>query len=164
MTFAAIITKAQVNSNFKIGAHVGLPLGDTKDAITVTTGVDVAYVWEVAPNFELGITTGYSAYFYKEAQRINFMDYRYDFRPEPTSLVPVALTTQYNIAKKVSLGLDLGYGFVLNGNREGGFLYQPKLGVIIGKANELYVGYKGISVKGGSVQSFNIGYAYSFRK
>ena len=51
--------------NFKVGAHVGLPLGDFKDSFSVNLGVDVAYLWKVADKFSAGVTTGYTTFLAK---------------------------------------------------------------------------------------------------
>lgn len=56
--------------------HAGLPLGDSKKAGSSNVGLDLSYVWEVAPHFELSVTTGYIAYFFKKYP-ILFWDVHY---------------------------------------------------------------------------------------
>lgn len=59
---------AQTTGGFKLGAHVGLPVGDAAEGLDFNAGVDVAYTWRVAPNFDLGITSGYSHYFGEDVE------------------------------------------------------------------------------------------------
>mgnify|MGYP006990018151 CR=1 FL=1 len=51
-------------------------------------------------------------------------------------------------------------GLSPDGN-DGGFLYQPKFGYQADKF-EAFLGYKGISVDGGTFSSLNLGFAYKF--
>ena len=91
---------AQTTGGFKLGAHVGLPTGDAADFLGLNAGVDLAYTWKVAPNFDLGITTGYSHYFVK-SDYSDFID--------GNGMIPVAATAQYNFGNGPFLGVDLGY-------------------------------------------------------
>lgn len=136
------------DGHFKVGAHVGLPLGDIKDFSSVNLGVDAAYLWNVADQFSAGVTTGYTSYLAKSG---------YD----SFGFIPVAATAQYSLADNLFLGADLGYAiYAGKGSGDGGFLYQPKFGYQNEKV-ELYVGYKGIS-NNGTVSSLNLGFNYKF--
>jgi hypothetical protein len=136
------------DGHFKVGAHVGLPLGDYKDFTSVNLGVDAAYLWNVADQFSAGVTTGYTAYLGKDGWG--------DF-----GFIPVAATAQYSLSDDLFLGADLGYAiYAGSGGGDGGFLYQPKFGYQNEKV-ELYLGYKGIS-NNGTVSSLNIGFNYKF--
>ena len=151
LTAAAVFAFSFANAQdggFKLGAHVGLPTGDIKDYSSLNIGADGAYVWKVADSFDAGITTGYTSYLGKDgADAIGF--------------IPVAATGQYAIADNLFLGADLGYAIYAGSEDggEGGFLYQPKFGYKAEKL-ELYLGYKGISVDGGTFSSVNIGVNY----
>jgi len=150
--------KADNAGGFKLGAHVGLPMGDIKDAYSLNLGVDVAYVWNVAENFGVGIASGYTTYIGK-AQTIMGID----ITPDAVGFIPVAATAQYSITDSLFLGTDLGYA-VYAGNQdgaEGGFYYQPKFGFQTEKI-EVFAGYKGISVTGGAYSSVNLGFNYKF--
>lgn len=146
--FAFSFANAQ-DGGFKLGAHIGLPMGDIKDISSLNIGVDVAYVWKVADKFSAGIVSGYTTYLGKDG----FDD---------SGFIPVAATGQYSITDNLFLGADLGYalGISPEGN-DGGFLYQPKFGYETDKF-ELYAGYKGISVDGGTYSSINLGFNYKF--
>ncbi len=144
--FAFSFANAQ-DGGFKLGAHVGLPMGDIKDGYSLNLGVDVAYIWKVADSFDAGITSGYTTYLGKNgADAIGF--------------IPVAATGQYAIADNLFLGADLGYAvYAGSGSGDGGFLYQPKFGYKAEKM-ELYLGYKGISANGSNISSVNLGVNY----
>lgn len=152
---------AQTTGGFKLGAHVGLPVGDIADYTSLNAGVDLAYTWKVAPSFDLGITTGYSHYFGKD-YTYNFMGTSYTVEAEGTGMIPIAATAQYGFTGGFFIGADLGYAIFTQEGSDGGFLYQPKIGFSFKEKNDLYVGYKGISVDGGTISSINLGYAYKF--
>lgn len=154
--FGAVTMNAQTTGNFKLGAHIGIPVGDAADAVSFNAGVDAGYVWNVAPKFELGLITGYSHYFGKDIDT-GFGTYNVpDF-----GIVPLAATGQYNVDGGFNLGLDLGYAFyVADGADGGGFYYQPKVGYNVGAGN-VYLGYKGISDEG-TLGSINLGYIHKF--
>jgi hypothetical protein len=144
---AAVFTIGFVNAqdgSFKLGAHLGLPLGDIKDFSSLNLGADVAYTWNLAESFDAGIATGYTSYLGKDGA-------------DAVGFVPIAATGQYNLAENWFLGADLGYGvYVGKGSGDGGFYYQPKVGYKVNKV-EVYLGYKGISVSGGTFSSLNLG-------
>ncbi|MBA0884119.1 hypothetical protein [Flavobacterium undicola] len=140
--FAFGFANAQSGS-FKLGAHVGLPTGDMKDASSVNLGVDVAYTWSVAEGLDAGITTGYTTYLGKKGWG-------------DVSFIPVAATAQFTLTDNWFIGADLGYGIGVNDGNDGGFLYQPKFGYQMEKAG-VYVSYKGVSVNGLNVSSVNLG-------
>ncbi|MGL6038624.1 MAG: hypothetical protein ACRC0E_07030 [Soonwooa sp.] len=86
------------------------------------------------------------------------------FKADPISMVPLVASSQYNFDDKFSLGLNLGYAVVINENKKGGFLYQPKVGVRISEKHDVTGSCKGVAVKGGTVQAVNFGYVLSFKK
>ncbi|MFY8111877.1 MAG: hypothetical protein ACOVKP_07710 [Flavobacterium sp.] len=157
LTAIAVFGFAFVNAQdggFKLGAHVGLPTGDSKDVYSLNLGVDAVYTWKVAENFEAGVGTGYSHYLGKS---VDLGILNFDF--EDFSVIPVYGTAQYSLSKNFFLGLDLGYAVaVAPSGSEGGFLYQPKVGYSFGKT-ELFLGYKGIS-NNGTLSSLNLGVAF----
>ncbi|QBO59449.1 hypothetical protein [Chryseobacterium salivictor] len=140
---------AQTAGNFKLGAHIGLPVGDSSSSSSVLIGADAAYLWPVASEFNLGLATGYSAWIGKSG---------YD----TLSMIPLAAAAEYKISPQFSLGVDLGYGFLFsNGDSTGGFYFQPKAAYHFGPS-EVYVGYLGVSKTGYNAGAINLGYAYSF--
>lgn len=150
---------AQTTGNFKLGAHVGLPTGDAGDAFSFNAGVDVAYTWKIAENFDLGVATGYSQYFWKSDVKDALESIGIDV--PNAGFIPIAATGQYAFGKGFFLGADLGYAISTAKDSDGGFYYQPKVGYTFQEKNDLYISYKGIS-NDGSISSINLGYAYRF--
>jgi len=146
--FAFSFANAQ-DGGFKLGAHLGLPMGDIKDMSSLNLGLDVAYTWKVADKFNAGIASGYTTYLGKDGA-------------DAAGFIPVAATAQYGISDNLFLGADLGYGIGVSPDGiDSGFLYQPKFGYQTEKI-EVYAGYKGISVTGGTWSSVNLGFNYKF--
>lgn len=46
---------AQTTGQFKIGANIGVPVGDASNVTSFTIGVDAAYQWRLAENFDWGL-------------------------------------------------------------------------------------------------------------
>lgn len=148
--------------HFKLGAHVGLPVGDAGDAFSFNAGVDAAYVWTLNDKFDVGLTTGYSNYFGK-TYTFNTGFGVIEIEGADLGIVPVAATGQYNFDGGFNIGADLGYAFyVSDGADGGGFYYQPKIGYTFGEKSSAYLGYKGVSDNGSTLSSINLGYAYKF--
>ncbi len=61
---------AQTTGQFKIGANVGIPVGDASNVSSFTMGVDAAYQWRLAPNFDLGLATGYQHFLLNQTTKL----------------------------------------------------------------------------------------------
>ena len=148
--------KAQ-EGHFKLGAHVGIPTGDIKDAFSVNLGADVAYMWTINNQFSAGALTGFTDYLGK-TQRFAGIDIKWD----DASFIPVGGTAQFSVTDKLFVGADLAYAIdVSKDSGDGGFLYQPKFGYQAPKF-ELYVSYKGISLDGATFSTVSFGANYKF--
>lgn len=145
--------------HFKVGAHVGLLMGDTSDTHSVNLGADVAYLWKVADKFSAGVTTGYTAYLGK-TETYGIAGFEAKYKHETVGFIPVAGTAQYSVSDNLFVGADLGYAISTNKDVDGGFLYQPKFGYQNEKI-EVYAAYKGIS-NDDTVSSINLGFNYKF--
>lgn len=154
--------------HFKVGVHAGLPMGDAGDAFSFNAGVDAAYVFAIADNLDLGLTTGYSNYFGKEqtiggGTILGVPIPTFTVDTPDLGIIPVAATAQYNFDGGFNIGADLGYAFFVSDGAEGGGLYyQPKVGYTFSENSSAYVGYKGVSDDGYELSSINLGYAYKF--
>jgi hypothetical protein len=148
--------------NFKVGAHIGLPLGDIEETTSLNLGLDVAYLWKISDVFSVGATTGYTTYLAKE-QTIDTGMGEVTYKGDSVGYIPLAATAQYSLTENLFVGADLGYAIYAGSEdgAEGGFLYQPKFGYQTEKI-ELYVGYKGISVDEATASSINLGFNYKF--
>lgn len=165
LAFFGLATAQQEKGNFKLGAHIGLPVGELSEVTTFNVGVDVAYVYPIAENFKLGVTTGYS-YYTGKTEEVNL--YGLDFgkvRMPSLGIIPVAATAQLNLGSNVFVGVDLGYAFFTGKYAEaktGAFYYQPKVGYTFNAKNDIYFSFKGMSVEGSSGNALNLGYSYNF--
>lgn len=157
---------AQTTGNFKIGAHVGLPVGDLADVSDFNLGADIAYVWDLAENFKAGVTTGYSYYIGGKTYSYTLPGYgTVSMETEGSGIIPLAATAEYAISPNFFIGGDIGYAFFTeSGDGDSGAIYyQPKIGYKF-NTSEIYLGYKGMSRDGSSISSINLGYAYTFGK
>ena len=156
LSIVAVLTFGFANaqeSAFKLGAHVGLPMGDIKDAYSLNAGVDLAYMFKVDDKFSVGPATGFSNYFGKEI---------FGFQVSDVSLIPIAGSAQFSFTDNFFVGADLGYGLLFaDGENDGGVYYQPKLGYQTEKI-EVSLGYKGVSIEGGAFSSIGLGFNYKF--
>ncbi|WP_026710939.1 hypothetical protein [Flavobacterium filum] len=158
LAVAAFGTANAQDGGFKAGINVGLPMGDIKDSYSLAVGLDVAYTWEVADKFRAGVTTGYAHYMGKTVD----LGFGIEVDVEDAGLIPIAGTAQYSFTDNIFGGLDLGYALgVSPSGMNGGLLYQPKVGYQAEKF-EVYAGYKGIAVDGGTFSSINLGFNYKF--
>lgn len=130
--FAALGTVANAQTGFKLGAHVGAPVGDASNLSSVSLGIDAAYMWNVAKGLDVGATTGYSHFFGKN----NFDDFGF---------IPLAASGKYRFSKiPLFVGLDLGAAISTNSNINTGFYIQPKVGYQM-KNTEFYLGFQNVS-------------------
>lgn len=146
----AVFGLSSAQEGFKLGAHIGVPVADAGDVSSFNLGLDAAYMWNVAPSFDLGIASGYTHFIGKSNNGYNFDDFGF---------IPIAASGKYRFSgSPVSLGLDLGYGISTNDDIDGGLYYQPKVAYNFSQG-ELYLGYQGVS-NDFSVGSVNLGYNF----
>ena len=148
--FALLGTTAmQAQSGLRIGANVGLPVGDIEEVSNFQAGVDLAYMLDVADMLYLSPKIGYTQFFMDED---NFGGFEVD---DPAFL-PIAASGRISLAKGFFFGADLGYAVGLNDGNDGGFYYRPQVGYNFGIIG-LVGSYTGISVDGGSFGAINLG-------
>jgi hypothetical protein len=141
----------------KLGANVGIPVGDISDASNFKLGVDFAYLFTPTDMFQVGPMLGYSHYFMKDID----MGSSGTFEVDDASFLPIAASGRFSLGDAVFAGADLGYAVGLSDGNDGGFYYRPKLGFdllglwIVGS-------YEGISMDGGTVSSVNAGLEFTF--
>lgn len=151
------LAHAQDGGGLRIGAHVGLPVGDASDILSFNFGADVSYLFDVAPGFQAGLASGYSHYLGKD---IDFADLGTLEVPD-LGVIPIAATGRYAVTPTFFVAGDIGYAvFVGKDTDGGGFYYQPKVGYSATKF-DVYAGYKGIS-DNGTVGSINLGINFKF--
>ena len=139
---------------FKLGANVGLPLGDAKDVSIYNIGVDVNVLWEVSQDFSAGLAAGYTNHFLQSQWE--------DFGFKDVQFLPIAAAGRFNVTNGFKIGADLGYAIGLDDGNDGGFYYRPMAGVDITKNIEFNLSYSGISVDGGTWSVISYGVMFGF--
>lgn len=132
--FAFFGSLAQAQEGFRLGAHVGAPLGDASDAASVTLGIDAAYMWNITKGLDIGAATGYSHFFGKD----NVDDFGF---------IPLAVSGKYTFNKvPLFVGLDLGAAISTKNYINSGLYVAPRVGYQL-KNTELYLGFQNIGSK-----------------
>lgn len=118
---------------FYLGANIGLPLSGAGDLASFNFGFDVAYLFEVIPNLEVGGVVGYS-HFLGDGTYTYFGDEGTIVRDyEDASFLPIAASARYQFNdRKFFAGLDTGFAVNLSGEADSGFYIRPKFGYNLG--------------------------------
>jgi hypothetical protein len=133
---------------FRVGGHVGIPVGDASDFSSLNIGVDATYLWQVNETLALGAASGFSIFMGKD----DFSNY---------SFIPVAASARVTYPKNWFYVADLGYAVALEDGTDGGFFLRPKLGYTTGNT-DFFIFYQSISESGINVSSFGAGVAFAF--
>ncbi len=118
---------------FYVGANIGVPLSGAGDLASFNFGFDIAYLFEVIPNLEVGGLLGYShfigdgTYIYNGDGGTFIRDYK------DASFLPIAASARYNFNDyQFFAGLDTGFAINLSGDADSGFYIRPKFGYRLG--------------------------------
>lgn len=141
---------------FKVGANLGLPVGDAADISSFSIGLDVAYHWSVADNFTAGVASGFTNSFGKKID-LGSMSITLD----DVQFLPIAASGRFAASEKFSVGADLGYAIGISDGIDGGFYYRPIVGYNLSAMTQLNVSYTGISVEGGTWSTVNLGVLFA---
>lgn len=129
--FALFGSFANAQSGFKLGGHIGAPVGDAADYASFTLGVDAAYMWNIMKGLDVGVASGYSHFFGKD-------------RWDDFGFIPLAASGKYRFnGLPLFVGLDLGGAISTKDGVDSGLYVYPKVGFQLPKA-ELYLGYQNI--------------------
>lgn len=134
--------------DFKVGAFVGLPIGDAGDVYSLGFGADVSALWEVSDAFKAGATVGLSASTVK-SDYSDFID--------TAMFLPVSASGRYSFSDDFTGGLDLGYAVGVSKDNDGGFYYAPRLQYGVSESLDIVLAYRGISADGGSFDTITLG-------
>lgn len=134
---------AMAQSSWKLGANVGLPVGEMDDVTDLQWGADLTYMYELANIVGIGAMAGYSQYVTDD----RFIDVLF---------LPVAASGRIGFPRGLFIGADLGYAFGLSDNNDGGIYYRPKLGFNLFGLS-LIASYSGVNAEGASFNSVNLG-------
>ncbi|MGI9525821.1 MAG: hypothetical protein ACR2MS_01790 [Weeksellaceae bacterium] len=138
----------------KLGVHAGIPTGDADDTSSFALGIDAKYQFLNLNSFGVGIATGYTNYFGKDENNVDYGD---------TGVIPVAALFRYYPTQNFFIGTDLGYGFVTGdiadaADMTGGFYYRPEVGYHSDDWN-IFAYYAGVS---GDYAPANVGIGINY--
>ncbi len=160
---------------FKVGFNVGFPMQDAEDVASWNIGGDIAWLWEVADDFEVGGLAGITQIFGDGSYKKNDGDYDGNLvaHYSDETFLPIAVTGRwYFSGRKMYAGLDLGYAIHVSGDADGGLYFRPKFGYNLGKVNlvgsfqrigggvDYYDGLNTLKVSG--FNSINFGVEFAF--
>lgn len=141
----------QAQSGLRVGANIGLPVGDIEEVSNFQLGADLAYMVGVADMLYVGPKVGYTRFFIEDMENdLVSIDI------EDPAFLPIAASGRISLVRGFFFGADLGYAVGLNDGNDGGFYYKPQAGYNFGKIG-LMLSYTGISVDGGSFDAINLG-------
>ena len=144
----AVFAFANVNAQeFKAGVSAALPIGDAGDIATFGVALDVAYLFEVSEEFQVGPSVGYSHSFGDS-----------DIIDEDFSWLPISAAARYAVSEEFTLGADLGYAVGISPSGiESGFYYAPRAQYSVSDALDIVLSYRGISLDGITWSTVNLG-------
>ncbi|MGI9546846.1 MAG: hypothetical protein ACR2MM_06405 [Flavobacteriaceae bacterium] len=147
----------QAQNEFRAGAHIGLPIGDSSDFATFAIAVDLGYLFEITEEVQVGPTVGYSHSF---GDTIDTGLGSFDI--DDVQFIPIAASGHYNFTEEFWFGLDLGYALGLNDGNDGGFYYSPRFAYGVAENIDIALAWRGISVDGGSWDILSLGVEFAF--
>lgn len=128
-----IMEKAKTGS-FYVGANIGLPVSTAADLSSFNFGFDVAYLFEIIDNLEVGGLVGYTHFVGGDDKVFDFNsgnNITFDYKD--ASFLPIAVTARYYFADhRFFGGLDLGVAINVSGDAKTGFYARPKFGFDLG--------------------------------
>ncbi|MBP0905563.1 hypothetical protein ACFSKN_16820 [Mariniflexile gromovii] len=134
----AIVGFINLNAQeFRLGVSGGVPLSVSNE---YSAALDISYLLNITDKFDVGLTTGLSYWF----KRPEFYSGSVKFlETEEIPLIPIALTTRFNVFKSFDLGLDLGYAIPMESEMyQSGFYFAPKVQYGISKSTDIVLGYR----------------------
>ncbi|WP_250432355.1 hypothetical protein [Hanstruepera flava] len=162
---------------FYVGANIGLPISTAADVSSFNFGVDVAYLFEVIDNLEVGPLLGFTN-FIGDGEYYAYSNTDVEFRRDykDASFLPIAASARYYFADdRFFGGIDLGVAVNVAGDAKTGFYARPKFGFDLGVValiasfqsisggvdyGDTY--YGGTYVSGSGFNSFNFGVEFGF--
>ena len=156
VALALIGFSMSAQDGFKLGANLGLPVGDAGDISGFSVGLDAQYMFETAGEFDLGVATGFTNSFGK-----TIGDSTFSIEVDDVQFLPLAGVARYKASEEFSIGTDLGYALGINDGNDGGFYYRPTVGYAVSEGIEINASYTGISLDGGTWSTVNLGVLFS---
>ncbi|WP_223033536.1 hypothetical protein [Hanstruepera marina] len=162
---------------FYVGANIGMPISAAADVASFNFGFDVAYLFEVIDNLEVGPLLGFT-HFIGDGEYYAYSSSNVEFRRDykDASFLPIAASARYYFADhRFFGGIDLGVAVNVSGDAKTGFYARPKFGFDLGVValiasfqnisggvdyGDTY--YGGTYVSSSGFNSFNFGVEFGF--
>lgn len=126
------IEKAK-GGGFYVGANIGVPLSGAGDLASFNFGFDVAYLFEVIPNLEVGGLIGYTQFVGDGIKIIDLEDGQIVRIYKNAAFLPIAASARYQFNdRQFFAGLDTGFAINIAGDMDSGFYVRPKFGYNFG--------------------------------
>jgi opacity protein-like surface antigen len=103
LAVVAVLGMSSMNAQrFTGSVDFGLPMGDIKDSYTFNIAVQGNYLWEVADEFEAGVTAGYSHYLGDsvDVPILGSIDI------DDAGFLPIGGAARYNLSDEITVGAD----------------------------------------------------------
>ncbi|WP_250432356.1 outer membrane beta-barrel protein [Hanstruepera flava] len=155
------LSNIYAQGGFKLGANGALPIGDAGDVSSFSTGVDVAYFFDINEKFIVGPAAGFTNAFGK-TETITVGNTNIEFSYDDVQFMPIAGAARFLPTDKFYVGADIGYAIGINDGNDGGFYYRPRAGYSITDLIGVNVSYTGISADGGDWSTIGAGIEFSF--
>ena len=151
----AFAQEEQVEKNkfdHKFGVYLGTTAGDQymTDMYSISLEVDFSFLYNVTEDVAIGVSTGL----------VNLFERDNEFEPnmKNKALTLGAAARLYSDNDKFFLGGEFGYSYGLD---EGGFYYNPQVGVVLSECSGVNVSY--ITVEDSrSFSAISLGYEFTF--
>lgn len=123
-----------VNAQWKLGAHVGAPVGDYSELFSAAAGFDAYKMFGTDKNglLKLGVGSG-------------FVNYFVDGGDDNVQYIPVAGAARLNFLL-FTVGPDIGYSFGISDGMDNNFYWKAVVGVKVLKILEIDAYYHSVII------------------
>lgn len=149
MAVVAFGFTASAQDGFRIGANLGLPIGDAGDFNSLYINLDVDHDWSVSDDFTVGLSTGYS--------NLSGKDGYGGF-----SYLPAAGSVDVGVSDNMSVGGDVGVAFSLEDGGGSDFMYRFQFRYQASEQVDVSARFNSLSGDGSTWSNISIGVGYRF--
>jgi len=157
LIFAMLSVGLFAQKGMKLGAHVGLPIADFTDEVSVVAGLDVGYMWALGEVVDAGFTVGFINGFpekYHTGQIVSDLP--------SIQFAPVGASVRIWPSNSFSFGADAGQAFGINDGNDGGLYVRPMIAYLMGPMTEINLSYSSIKMDNLTWATVTIGFLCTF--
>ena len=152
------LTASAQEGQFNVGANIGIPVGDVKDATSISYSIEANYLFEVADAIKVGPSVSYLGYGLDGDYKDLFEALGFDV--EAPAYLPIAAAGRFAASEQFTIGLDLGYALGINEGNDGGLYYRPLVGYNVSEAVMIQAAYSGINNDGATASAISLGVVF----